>query len=118
MSTKTSKLLHTEDWLAVWIGFIIIAAGLVAVLTGAFDFSALKFKTWTWGETLSGAAAAKVVPLGQQLSSGAFWLKLLLTAAVLGVLFTVGAKLTGETFTARNVAQRKQGRFRRKFFLY
>ncbi|MBR0291808.1 MAG: putative sulfate exporter family transporter, partial [Bacteroidales bacterium] len=96
MSTKTSKLLHTEDWLAVWIGFIIIAAGLVAVLTGAFDFSALKFKTWTWGETLSGAAAAKVVPLGQQLSSGAFWLKLLLTAAVLGVLFTVGAKLTGE----------------------
>ena len=87
MSTKTSKLLHTEDWLAVWIGFIIIAAALVAVLTGAFYFSALKFKTWTWGETLSGAAAAKVVPLGQQLSSGAFWLKLLLTAAVLGVLF-------------------------------
>ena len=96
MSAKTSKILHTEDWLAVWIGFIIIAVGLVAVLTGAFDFSALKFKTWTVGEQLTGAAAAKAVPLGQQLASGAFWLKMLLTAAVLGVLFTVGAKLTGE----------------------
>ena len=95
MSKNSSKLLHTEDWLAVWIGFIIIAAALVAVLTGSFDFAALKFKTWTWGETVSGAAAAKIVPLGQQLASGAFWLKMLLTAVVLGVLFTVGAKLTG-----------------------
>jgi uncharacterized integral membrane protein (TIGR00698 family) len=95
MSKNSSKLLHTEDWLAVWIGFIIIAVALVAVLTGSFDFAALKFKTWTWGETVSGAAAAKIVPLGQQLASGAFWLKMLLTAVVLGVLFTVGAKLTG-----------------------
>ena len=76
-------------------GFIIIAVALVAVLTGSFDFAALKFKTWTWGETVTGAAAAKIVPLGQQLASGAFWLKMLLTAVVLGVLFTVGAKLTG-----------------------
>ena len=67
----------------------------MAVLTGSFDFAALKFKTWTWGETVTGAAAAKIVPLGQQLASGAFWLKMLLTAVVLGVLFTVGAKLTG-----------------------
>ena len=95
MSKNSSKLLHTEDWLAVWIGFIIIAVALVAVLTGSFDFAALKFKTWTWGETVTGAAAAKIVPLGQQLASGAFWLKMLLTAVVLGVLFTVGAKLTG-----------------------
>ena len=96
MPKQPSKLLHTEDWLSVWIGFIIIAAGLVAVLTGAFDFSALKFKTWTWGETLTGAAAAKVVPLGQQLASGAFWTKLLLTVCVLGLLFTLGVKLLGE----------------------
>ncbi|MBR5100404.1 MAG: hypothetical protein IKX34_03770, partial [Bacteroidales bacterium] len=82
MTKQPSKLLHTEDWLSVWIGFILIAVGLVAVLTGAFDFSALKFKTWTWGETLSGAAASKVVPLGQQLASGDFWLKLLLTLGV------------------------------------
>ena len=96
MTKQPSKLLHTEDWLSVWIGFIIIAVGLLAVLSGAFDFSALKFKTWTWGETLTGAAAAKAVPLGQQLASGAFWSKLLLTVCVLGLLFTVGVKLLGE----------------------
>ena len=90
------KLLHTEDWLAVWIGFIVIAIGCVAVLTGAFDFSALKFSTWTIGEKLSEAQAAKVVPLGAQLATGQFWIKLAVTLVVLGVLFTVGAKLLGE----------------------
>ena len=91
-----SKLWRTEDWLAVWIGFIVIAVACVAVLGGAFDFSALKFSTWTLGENLSEAQAAKVVPLGVQLSSGAFWIKLALTFAVLVVLFTAGAKLLGE----------------------
>ena len=62
MNTKTSnlsKLWKSEDWLAVWLGFIIIAIGAVAVLTGAFNFEALKFSTWTVGETLSEAAAKK-----------------------------------------------------------
>ena len=64
MSTKTSnpnvsKLWKSEDWLACWLGFIVIAIGIVAVLTKAFDFSAVKFSTWTWGEQLTGAAAAK-----------------------------------------------------------
>ena len=45
-----SKLWKTEDWLAVWLGFIVIAIASVAVLTGAFDFSALKFSTWALGE--------------------------------------------------------------------
>lgn len=94
--TNLSKLWKTEDWLAVWIGFIVIAIGLVAVLTKAFDFSALTFKTWTWGEALSDTQMAKIVPLGQQFASGAFWIKLLRTVLVLGVLFTVGAALTGE----------------------
>ena len=91
-----SKLLKTEDWLSVWIGFIIIAIGCVAVLTGAFDFSALTFKTWTWGEALTDAQMAKVVPLGQQFAAGAFWGKLLRTVLVLGILFTSGAVLLGE----------------------
>ena len=95
-NSKLSKLWKTEDWLAVWIGFIVIAIGMVAVLTKAFDFSALTFKTWTWGEGLTDAQMAKVVPLGQQFASGVFWIKLLRTALVLGVLFTVGAALTGE----------------------
>ena len=95
-TSNASKLWKTEDWLACWIGFIVIAVGIVAVLTKAFDFSAVKFSTWTWGEQLSGAAAAKVVPLGQQLASGAFWVKTLRTFLVLGILFTIGVKLQGE----------------------
>lgn len=91
-----SKLWKTEDWLAVWIGFLIIAIGCVAVLTGAFDFSAFNFKTWTCGENLSQAQAGKVTPILGQLSSGQFWLKLLTTFVVLGIVFTVGAKLLGE----------------------
>ena len=95
-NNKLSKLWKTEDWLAVWIGFIVIAIGIVAVLTGAFDFSALTFKTWSWGEALNEAQAAKIVPLGQQFAAGAFWGKMLRTVLVLGVLFTIGVVLTGE----------------------
>jgi len=91
-----SDLLRKEDWLAVWIGFIVIAIGCVAVLTGWFDFSAMKFSTWTWGENLNEKQLAKVVPLGTQLASKAFWVKTLRTFLVLGVLFTIGIKLQGE----------------------
>ena len=99
MNTKTSnlsKLWKSEDWLAVWLGFIIIAIGAVAVLTGAFNFEALKFSTWTVGETLSEAAAKKAVPLGEQFLSSAFWIKLCRTFCVLAVLFAAGVKLQGE----------------------
>ena len=91
---KAKKLL-TEDWLAVWIGFIVIAVGVLAVLTGWFDFSALKFSTWTLGEKLSEAQAAKAVGLGAQMGSWVFWRKTLVTIVVLGVLFTAGVKLQG-----------------------
>lgn len=94
--TNLSKLWKTEDWLAVWIGFIIIAVACMAVLTKAFDFSALNFGTWTWGEKLSETQAASITPLAKQLSSGAFWGKFLLTFAVLAILFCTGAKLMGE----------------------
>ncbi len=57
-----SDLLKKEDWLAVWIGFVVIAIACVAVLTGWFDFSAIKFSTWSLGE----AAATKAVPLAKQ----------------------------------------------------
>ena len=94
--SKLSKLWKTEDWLACWLGFIIIAIGAVAVLTKAFDFSALKFSTWALGESLNEAQLAKVVPLGQQLGKAAFWWKLLRTFVVLAVLFGAGVKLQGE----------------------
>ena len=87
-----SNLWKKEDWLAVWIGAIIILIGCIAVLTGAFDFSALKFSTWTIGED-----APKAVALGTQLASWAFWRKLLVTVLTLGILFTLGIKLQGES---------------------
>lgn len=78
-----SDLWKKEDWLAVWIGFIIIALGAAGVLTGAFDFSAAKFSTWGNG-----------VSLLEQVNAGLIG-KLVLTAAVLGVLFTAGVALKG-----------------------
>lgn len=89
MSKSLSKLWKTEDWLAVWIGFIIIAAGALAVLTGAFDFSAAKFSTWHLWEDV----AEKKSLLAQL--SGPFWIKMIRTFAVLGTLFTAGVKLQG-----------------------
>ena len=94
MNMNAKKLL-SEDWLAVWIGFIVIGVGVLAVLTGWFDFSALKFSTWTLGEKLSEAQAAKVVGLGAQMGAWAFWRKTLVTILVLGVLFAAGVKMQG-----------------------
>ena len=80
-----------EDWQAIWIGFIVIILACVAVLTKAFDLSAVKFSTWAVGE----AGATKAVPLAQQLGAWAFWRKLIVTVVVLGTLFTLGVKLQG-----------------------
>ncbi|MBQ3984959.1 MAG: putative sulfate exporter family transporter [Bacteroidales bacterium] len=91
MSKQKSKLFSTEDWLAVWIGFVVILIGCVAVLTGAFNFSALSFSTFGLGE----AKAASLPSIGSQLATAAFWWKLLRTVVVLGVLFTIGVKLMG-----------------------
>lgn len=88
----SKDLLKKEDWLAVWIGFIVIAVGAVAVLTGWFDFSAAKFSTWVVGEE----GVKKAVPLAEQLGQWIFWRKLLVTVLVLGILFTIGIKLQGE----------------------
>ncbi len=93
---KISNLIHTEDWLSVWIGAAIILLGSLAVLAGWFDFSAVSFKTWTIGEVLSENDAAKVVPLAEQLLSWTFWGKALKTFLILGFLFGVGVKLQGE----------------------
>ena len=88
--SKISKLWKTEDWLACWLGFIIIAIGAIAVLTKAFDFSALKFSTWHLWENIEPHKA-----LSAQIN-GAFWWKLLRTFVVLAVLFGAGVKLQGE----------------------
>ena len=90
MGNSISNLWKKEDWLAVWIGFIVIAAACVSILTQAFDFSAVKFGTWHLWENVE---EKKV--LADQLN-GAFWTKTLRTFLVLGILFTIGIKLAGE----------------------
>ena len=87
--SKVSDLWQKEDWLTIWIGAILIAVAAVSVLTGAFDFSAAKFATWGNG-----------VNLFEQLGTGAFWVALIRTFLVTGVLFTVGIKLKGESVKA------------------
>lgn len=87
-----SDLLVKEDWQAIWIGFIIIAIATVAVLTKAFDFSAVKFSTWGLGES-----GAKAGALGAQLGEWAFWRKTIVTLLTLGVLFSAFVKIQGES---------------------
>jgi uncharacterized integral membrane protein (TIGR00698 family) len=82
-----------EDWQACWLGFIIILIACIAVLTKAFDFSAVKFSTWSVGE----AAATNAVSLGEQFGSWVFWRKLLVTFFTFGILFSIGVKLQGES---------------------
>ena len=87
---KIENLWKKEDWLAVWIGFIVIAVACIAVLTGSFDFSAAKFGTWHWWENVDEKKS-----LAAQFN-GDFWIKLLRTFLVTGVLFGIGIKLQGE----------------------
>ena len=89
MKKSISNLWKKEDWLTVWIGFIIITVAAVSVITGSFDFSAAKFSTWhLWEEV------AEEKSLFSQFTS-AFWIRLLRTFIVLGALFTAGVKLQG-----------------------
>ena len=87
--TKISDLWKKEDWLAIWIGAILILISAIGVLTGGFDFSAAKFSTWGNG----------ISPL-EQLTAGDFWVKLIRTFLVTGILFTVGVKLKGQSVKA------------------
>ena len=90
MSNTSAKKLRpivlwgSEDALANWIGFIIIAVGAYSVLSGAFDFSAATFSTWCNGTNLS-----------EQFNAVLFT-KLARTYIVLAVLFTIGAALKKE----------------------
>ena len=89
MKSNISDLWKKEDWLAVWIGAVIILIACVGVLTGGFDFSALKFSTWHLWENVE----EKKSLLAQ--FNGAFLVKLLRTFAVVTILFSAGIKLMG-----------------------
>ena len=93
-----SDLYKKEDWLAVWIGLVVIVIAAVAVLTGhkneadaivpSFNFSALNFSKWGHGVSAS---------LGSQFAKVSFWFALIRTFIVTAVLFSTGAKLKGES---------------------
>lgn len=89
MKNSITKLWKTEDWLAVWIGFVIIGIASLSVLTGTFDFSAAKFPTWHLWEDVENPARIS------SLFTCSFWFKLLRTFAVLASVFTIGVKLQG-----------------------
>lgn len=92
-----SDLYKKEDWLAVWIGLIVIVIAAIAVLTGhkneagsivpGFNFSALNFSKWGPGASAS---------LASQLAKSSFWFSLIRTFIVTAVLFSLGAKLKGQ----------------------
>ena len=82
---KWSDLYRKEDWWAIWIGFIIIAAGSLSVLTGAFSFKAVKFTTW---------GNAKVPTLFDAMT-GEYFIALAFTYVVLLALFSLGAYFMG-----------------------
>lgn len=84
-----SNLWKKEDWLAIWLGFAVIAVAAISVLTGAFDFTATKFSTWHLWEDVS-----EFKSLAAQFTVS-FWLKLVRTFTVLALLFTLGVKLQG-----------------------
>ncbi len=78
----------SEDWMACWLGFIVIIIAIVSVLTGWFDFSALKFKTWTLWENVESASLLSQFTWD-------FVGKFVLTFAVLAALFTGAVKIQG-----------------------
>lgn len=86
---NSSNLYKTEDWLAVWLGLVVILIASISVLTGSFDFSATKFSTWHLWENV-----AEFKSLAAQFT-GAFWVKLVRTFVVLATLFCIGVKLQG-----------------------
>jgi len=80
-----SDLYTKEDWWAIWIGFIIIIAGSLSVITGAFEFKAVKFTTW----------GNEAVPSLFDAMTSEYFVSLAFTYVVLMVLFTVGAHFMG-----------------------
>ena len=64
-NNNASNLWKKEDWLAVWIGFIVIAIGCISILTGGFKFEAANFKKWSCGENLDSTDVYKNVKLAE-----------------------------------------------------
>ena len=94
---KLSDLYKKEDWLSIWIAFILITVAAVGALTGSFDFSGAKFAKWGLAASeFSDPAKAKGF---LSVFTGALWGKLGLTFASFAALFAIGNRLEGKKAT-------------------
>ena len=80
MAKNISDLWKKEDWLAVWIGFLIIGLTVLAYFTGWFDVATAGFGKWTLGESVK--EGTSVTPLLTQLSEWIFWKKVIINCTV------------------------------------
>ena len=91
---RFSDLWKKEDWLSIWIAFILIAAAAVGVLTGWYDFSGAKFTSWGFatGEFSDPAKAKGFLGIFSWALAG----KLAVTLAAFGALFALGTRCEGK----------------------
>ena len=98
---KLSDLYKKEDWLSIWIAFILITVAAVGALTGSFDFSGAKFAKWGLAASeFSDPAKAKGF---LSVFTGALWGKLGLTFASFAALFAIGNRLEGKKIVISGV---------------
>lgn len=113
------KKLRSEDWMAVFVGFAIIAIACLAVFGDIFDFSALKFKQWGVGEigTVKGVEHTFVwEDLASQFGTIKFWNQLLMTFVVLGWFFMLAVRfMDAGTLSAAKASASEQGKQSARF---
>nr|WP_302595979.1 putative sulfate exporter family transporter [uncultured Cellulosilyticum sp.] len=85
-----SDLYKHEDWLAIWIGFIVIGMGILSVITGKFSWGAVKIPKWG-GE--GNVTFSQLFDLGEV--SVSLVIGTLVTFSIFALLFGVGYKLQG-----------------------
>lgn len=83
---RFSDLIRKEDWLAIWIGFIFIAAVTIGIVSGLYNLNAAQFATWGSGE-------ASFVDIFREGTIP----NLLLTFVIFAVLFGAGAILQNKS---------------------
>ena len=93
---RLSDLWRKEDWLAIWIAFVLIAVSAYGVFCGGYDFSGAKFPTW-------GFSAAEFPDPAKargflDVFTAPLFAKLALTFVPLALLFALGSRLEGRPF--------------------
>ncbi len=91
---KISDIWKKEDWLSIWIAFILIIVAAVGSLTGIYNFSGAKFATW--GFAVSEFTDPTKAKGFLDIFTGSLWTKLALTFGAFAVLFTLGTKCEGK----------------------